>query len=107
MFDLDPAALMGWGASTILVLTMSRQVYTQWRDESAEGVSRWLFVGQIVASLGFTAYSVMKHDPVFVFTNGLMVINGVVGLVIDRRNRRRSENKVFSLAQAGSRVLPL
>lgn len=94
MSDLDPTALIGWGASAILVLTMSRQVYTQWRDESAEGVSRWLFVGQIAASLGFTAYSVMKNDLVFVFTNGLMVLNGVVGLVIDRRNRRRSKHSM-------------
>lgn len=91
MSDLEPASFLGWGAAAILLLTMSRQVYTQWRDESAEGVSRWLFVGQIAASAGFTAYSVAKHDPVFVFTNALMVINGVIGLVIDRRNRRRSE----------------
>lgn len=91
MPEFAPSDLLGWGAAAILLLTMSRQVYTQWRDETAAGVSHWLFVGQIVASLGFTFYSVAKQDPVFVFTNVLMVLNGVIGVVIDRRNRRRQQ----------------
>jgi len=93
MPDIQPDDLLGWGAAAILLLTMSRQVYTQWRDETAAGVSRWLFVGQIAASLGFTLYSLAKQDAVFVFTNSLMVVNGLAGLVIDRRNRRRSRSK--------------
>jgi hypothetical protein len=28
-----------WGASLILFLTVSRQIRTQWRERSAEGVS--------------------------------------------------------------------
>ena len=36
--------------ATILLLTIGRQVYTQWRDGTSQGVSKWLFVGQLAAS---------------------------------------------------------
>jgi hypothetical protein len=48
---------VGWVSSAILVLTIAKQVYKQWREGSSEGVSKWLFVGQMAASLGFTVYS--------------------------------------------------
>lgn len=37
------AALVGWFSSGILLLTSSRQVFTQWRSRQTSGVSRWLF----------------------------------------------------------------
>jgi MtN3 and saliva related transmembrane protein len=43
--------LIGWISATILLAAIGRQVYSQWRDRSPQGVSRWLFVGQIMASL--------------------------------------------------------
>jgi MtN3 and saliva related transmembrane protein len=49
--------LIGWVASAILMLTLSRQIYTQWRSKSATGVSSWLFAGQIASSIGFIIYS--------------------------------------------------
>jgi uncharacterized protein with PQ loop repeat len=49
--------LIGWMAATVLLATMGRQVYTQWRDGTSQGVSKWLFVGQLAASLGFVMYS--------------------------------------------------
>jgi MtN3 and saliva related transmembrane protein len=49
--------LIGWVAATVLLATMARQVYTQWRDRTSKGVSRWLFIGQLAASLGFVMYS--------------------------------------------------
>ena len=36
---------------TELVLTLAKQVYKQWKAESVEGVSKWLFVGQLGASV--------------------------------------------------------
>lgn len=36
--------LIGWVAATVLLATMGRQVYTQWRDGNSKGVSKWLFI---------------------------------------------------------------
>ncbi|WP_295684150.1 PQ-loop domain-containing transporter [uncultured Nevskia sp.] len=82
---------IGWIASVILLVTMMRQVWTQWRDRATGGVSHWLFVGQIAASLGFTVYSALLENAVFVVTNALMLVNALVGLYLDRRNRRLND----------------
>ena len=80
---------IGWVSSMILVLTIGKQVYKQWQEGSSEGVSKWLFVGQMAASLGFTVYSWLVGNWVFVVTNSLMLLNGIVGLLIVLRHRRR------------------
>jgi MtN3 and saliva related transmembrane protein len=41
----------------ILLLTLSRQAWLQWRERRTQGVSRGLFAGQIAASTGFVVYS--------------------------------------------------
>jgi uncharacterized protein with PQ loop repeat len=79
---------IGWISSVILLLTIAKQVHKQWHDGTSEGVSRWLFLGQLAASAGFTVYSWLIHNWVFVATNALMVVNGVVGLWITSRQRR-------------------
>ena len=80
---------VGWVSSCILVLTIAKQVYKQWSEGSSEGVSKWLFVGQISASLGFTVYSWLVNNWVFVVTNSLMLVNGLLGLLIVFHHRRR------------------
>ena len=80
---------VGWVSSLILVLTIAKQVYKQWQEGSSEGVSKWLFVGQMAASLGFTVYSWLVNNWVFVVTNSLMLVNGLLGLIIVLRHRRR------------------
>jgi uncharacterized protein with PQ loop repeat len=80
---------VGWVSSFILVLTIAKQVYKQWREGSSEGVSKWLFVGQISASLGFTVYSWLVSNWVFVVTNAVMLVNGLLGLLIVLHHRRR------------------
>jgi MtN3 and saliva related transmembrane protein len=82
-------AIIGWTSSVVLLLTVAQQVWKQWQEGATEGISRWLFVGQLAASAGFTAYSLMKRDWVFVSTNGLMVVNALLGCWILRRNKRR------------------
>ncbi len=82
--------VIGWASSLILVLTIAKQVYKQWHEGSSEGVSKWLFVGQISASLGFTIYSWLVRNWVFVVTNALMLINGLLGLGIVLYHRRRA-----------------
>ncbi|MBV8856122.1 MAG: hypothetical protein JOZ02_04095 [Acidobacteria bacterium] len=81
---------VGWVSSCILVLTIAKQVYKQWQEGSSEGVSKWLFVGQMAASLGFTVYSWLVSNWVFVVTNALMLVNGLLGLLIVIRHRRRA-----------------
>ena len=87
--------VIGWVSSTILFLTVSRQIYKQWQEGTSEGVSIWLFVGQIAASTGFAIYSWLLWNPVFIFTNVLMVLNGIVGFVISfyLKKREKSEAK--------------
>ena len=80
---------VGWVSSFILVLTIAKQVYKQWQEGSSEGVSKWLFVGQMAASLGFTVYSWLVSNWVFVVTNSLMLVNGLLGLLIVIHHRRR------------------
>jgi uncharacterized protein with PQ loop repeat len=88
---------IGWASSVVLVLTIAKQVHKQWNAGTSEGVSLWLFIGQLAASTGFTIYSVLVHNWVFVVTNALMVANGLLGIWITRRQRRRA-------ASAESRV---
>jgi MtN3 and saliva related transmembrane protein len=79
---------IGWFSSFILVLTIGKQVYKQWSSGSSEGVSKWLFVGQITASAGFTLYSVLVRNWVFVVTNALLLVSAIVGGLIVIKHRR-------------------
>jgi uncharacterized protein with PQ loop repeat len=85
--------LIGWAAAAILLLTLGRQVYTQWRDRTSKGVSRWLFIGQCAASAGFILYSWLLKNWVFVVTNALILLTAVIGEVIFLRNRRSTKKK--------------
>ncbi|HMF57421.1 MAG TPA: SemiSWEET family transporter [Pyrinomonadaceae bacterium] len=80
--------IIGWASSFILVLTIARQVYKQWKEGTSEGVSKWLFIGQVSASLGFTIYSWLVHNWVFVVTNAVMLLNGLAGFIITLYYRR-------------------
>lgn len=82
--------MVGWAASAILIATLLRQCYVQWTDQSAKGVSRWLFVGQILASIGFIAYSALVGNLVFIVSNSLILMTAVAGeLGLLRRRRQR------------------
>lgn len=85
---MQPADWLGWAASAVLLMTLGRQVYVQWRERSTEGLSSWLFVGQVTASAGFTVYSWLVGNWVFVVTNVALLLTALVGQWIFRRNRR-------------------
>jgi uncharacterized protein with PQ loop repeat len=85
--------VLGWISSVILLLTIGRQIYKQWQDGSSEGVSMILFIGQIAASLGFTIYSYLISNWVFVVTNGLMLLNGVLGLGMTLYHRKNGNSQ--------------
>jgi MtN3 and saliva related transmembrane protein len=89
------ADLVGWLSSAVLLLTIGRQVFTQWKSGQTAGVSRWLFLGQLTASIGFATYSWMLHNWVFLATNSMLILAAVAGEIIFMRNRR---NKAPSAA---------
>ncbi|MGI8848980.1 MAG: hypothetical protein ACR2HT_02295, partial [Pyrinomonadaceae bacterium] len=62
-------------------------------EGKSEGVSKWLFVGQIAASIGFAVYSFLVWNPVFIFTNSLLVFNGIVGLIINIYLKKKEESE--------------
>ncbi len=95
--------VIGWASSLVLVLTIGKQVHKQWKAGTSEGVSKWLYVGQTAASTGFTVYSWMVHDWVFVVTNAVMLLSAIVGLVIFFHHRHRESGEK---SQPGSQGRP-
>lgn len=73
---------IGWVSSLILLATLVKQVYKQWSNRTSEGVSQWLFIGQLAASIGFTTYSLLIGNWVFAVTNFLLVLNAILGIVL-------------------------
>lgn len=85
--------IIGWASSIILLLTLIKQVHKQWKDGTSEGISSWLFVGQLLASIGFTVYSYSVKNWVFTVTNGLLTINNVIGICFYFYFRRRNSHE--------------
>lgn len=85
---------LGWFSSFVLLLTISKQVYKQWKSGSSEGVSKWLFIGQTTASVGFTLYSILVRNWVFVVTNALLLVSAIIGGVIVIKHRRAARRGV-------------
>ena len=72
----------GWASSVILLLTLIKQVKKQWDEKNSDGLSKWLFVGQLFASIGFTTYSFLVGNWVFTVTNGLLIVNNAIGIFL-------------------------
>lgn len=89
---MNSTELIGWTSSLILLLTICRQVYTQWKTRSTAGVSHWLFLGQITASTGYTWYSVLLHNWVYVSSNLALLVTALVGQVLYVRNSHRQKS---------------
>jgi len=84
---MELADLIGWTAGFILLSTIGRQVYTQWKSGESAGVSKWLFLGQMASSVGFITYSLMLDNWVFVVTNVFMLITAFIGQALYWRSR--------------------
>jgi len=93
IFRMKNVDLLGWVSSFILLLTLIRQVYVQWKSESVAGVSKWLFVGQLAASTGYTIYSFLLHNWVYVCSNIAILLTAVLGEGLYLRNRRVAERR--------------
>ena len=70
--------LGGWGSPFILLGTLMRQVYTQWRTRATAGVSKWLFIGQCSASVGYVIHSFVLHNWVYVSSNVAILVTAWV-----------------------------
>ena len=79
--------IIGWTSSFILLATLIRQVYKQWRTRSHSGVSKWLFVGQVTASIGYVAYSWMLQNWVFLASNLAILATALAGELIYLRSK--------------------
>lgn len=87
--ELNSTELLGWSASFILVLTIGRQVYKQWKEKTSLGVSKWLYIGQFAAEIGFIIYAWLVRNWVFVVTNVLLLLENIAGLAIVLYHRRK------------------
>jgi uncharacterized protein with PQ loop repeat len=96
--------LIGWGSSLILLLTLMRQVFAQWRTRATAGVSKWLFVGQLAASTGYVVYSYLLHNWVYVTSNIAILATALVGEGIYLRNRMHAQRA--QRAQGGAASAP-
>ena len=85
--------LIGWSASAVLLITIISQVRKQWRTGSNEGVSKWLFVGQVASSVLFTVYSVLTVNWVFIVTNAMLLLSNIAGVYIFFKNPDRESEK--------------
>src|SRR5665213_2861134 len=70
---------IGGASSVILLATIMRQVYTQWQTKATAGVSHWLFIGQLTASIGFVLYSYLLHNWVFMTSNIALLLTAILG----------------------------
>jgi MtN3 and saliva related transmembrane protein len=93
---------IGWVAAAVLLATIGRQVYTQWRDRSSRGVSHWLFIGQFTSSIGFIIYSWMLGSWVFLATNTMMLVVAAIGQGISMRNRQPGRTSTATGKSANS-----
>lgn len=84
--------IIGWASSVILLATLVKQVYKQWKDGTSDGISTFLFIGQLAASIGFTVYSFLVGNWVFVVTNGLLTINNIIGICLYFYFRKKSDS---------------
>lgn len=94
--------LVGWLSSIVLLVTLSLQVRKQWRSRESSGVSPWLFVGQMAASTGFSLYSYLLGNWVFLFTNLALLGNAVLGEWVTLRNRRASRRRSAEPARSAA-----
>ena len=86
---MKPVDAIGWAASAVLLVTIGRQVFTQWRTGSSSGVSKWLFVGQVTASVGYTVYSYLLRNWVFLVSNIALLCTAVLGQWLYLRNAKK------------------
>jgi uncharacterized protein with PQ loop repeat len=85
---------IGWASALVLIVTLGRQVFKQWRQGNEQGVSTWLFGGQVLASIGFSVYSYLLENWVFLATNLVLLVNALLGQYVTLSGRREGRSSV-------------
>ena len=80
---------IGWASSIVLLITIAVQVRRQWQSGSNKGVSKWLFIGQLAASVGFLTFSMLTGSLVFAITNAMLTLGNLCGIFIYFKNRQK------------------
>jgi MtN3 and saliva related transmembrane protein len=85
--------IVGWLSSFILLLTLCEQIHKQWAIGNSDGVSKWLYIGQMAANIGFIVYSAWLGNTVFLITNALLLLSSTTGLAIVIYHHRRQRQQ--------------
>ena len=99
-----PAEYVGYASSAILLVTIGSQLWKQWHSGTSSGVSRYLFIGQFLASCGFVFYSALVGDAIFVVTNASLALAAIVGIAIVTHHQRRAGGRRSTEAVSLSRI---
>jgi hypothetical protein len=83
------ADIVGWASSAILIATLVRQVHKQATQGNGCALSKWLFAGQIAASIGFITYSVMVGNMVFIVSNIMILGTAIAGQWLYLHNEKK------------------
>lgn len=86
--------VFGYVASAVLLATLITQIRKQWQRGTTRGVSRWLFIGQLVASIGFIVESAVIGSALFVVVNSALALSAAVGMGLWFYQRRRERGDV-------------
>lgn len=102
--NMNATEMIGWTSSAILLATLIKQVYKQWAERTAAGISKWLFIGQLAASVGFTIYSWLTGNWVFLATNAALTVNNLVGIslwFVFHRSKSEARSKYSAVKPKG------
>lgn len=81
---------IGWAAALILFANLSRQVWTQWKEDHCDRISPWVVMGEAATAAGFLLYSWLLGPRVFVLSMTLLVIAMAAQLVFSRMKSLRT-----------------
>ena len=74
--------VIGWISVTFLVTTIGSQVFKQWKDGTSEGVSYWLFAGEMISNALLLTYSSLVKNYVFMTANAALLLTSMFGLYL-------------------------
>ncbi|MBC7457971.1 MAG: hypothetical protein H7235_06810 [Bdellovibrionaceae bacterium] len=80
---------IGWISSLLLILTIATQLKKQYTEKTSTGVSNFLFIGQVLAEVGFIIYSVMIENWIFAATNVVLLVENFVGLYLTLKFKKQ------------------
>lgn len=82
---------IGWISSILLIFTIGVQLKKQYVEKTSTGVSNFLFIGQVLAEVGFIIYSVLIENWIFAATNAVLLIENFVGLYLTLKFKKKEE----------------